>query len=102
MKDVLIKLNMVKNHNKIVNLKQKNIENNIKTQELVDSYKEIVKDYEQKMQEEIKTMNDKINLIEEKNANLQMQCQFYKDCLDKIPNFIVRIFVGKNKKLLNK
>lgn len=102
MKDVLIKLNMVKNHNEIVNLKQKNKENNTKTQELVDSYKKIVSDYENKMQKEIKQMNEKINKIEEDNINLKMQCQFYKDCLDKIPNFIVRIFVGKNKKLLNK
>ena len=45
---------------------------------------------------------DKIKLLEEENCNIVLQCKFYKDCLDKIPNFILRIFVGKNRKLLSK
>ena len=102
MKDVLVKFNMVKNHNQIISLKHKNKENTDKTQELVDSYKKIVSDYEDKMKSEVNNMNKKIAEIQEENSNLKMQCDFYKNCLNKIPNFILWIFVGKNKKLLNK
>ena len=102
MKDVLIKLNMVKNHNEIARLKQKNNENSNKTQELVNSYKKIVDDYRKKMEMEISEMNKKIAMLEETNSDLKMQCQFYENCFNKIPNFVLRIFVGKNNKFLNK
>lgn len=102
MKDFLYKLNIMKNHNKIISLEKKNQENVDKTKELVDSYKEIINNYDIKNQKEIQKMNEKIKLLEEENCNIVLQCKFYKDCLDKIPNFILRIFVGKNRKLLSK
>ena len=102
MKDFLFKLNMMKNHNQIIRLEQKNKENTDKTQKLVESYKKIVSDYQEKNQSEIKIMSEKIDKIEEENSTLRIQCKFYKDCLDNIPNFILVIFIGKNKKLLSK
>ena len=102
MKDFLFKLNMMKNHNQIIRLEQKNKENTDKTQKLVESYKKIVSDYQEKNETEMKIMREKIEKIEEENSNLKLQCKFYEDCLDKIPKFILRILVGKNKKLLSK
>ena len=102
MKDFLYRLNLMKNHNRIISLEKKNQRNVEKTQELVESYKEIINNYENKKQTEAKKLNEKIKQLEEENSNLVLQCKFYKDCLDKVPNFILRIFVGKNKKLLSK
>ena len=102
MKDILVKLNMMRNHNQIAKLKQENKDNTAKTQALVQSYKQIVNEYQEKIQNEKIDMKEKIARLEEENSNLRIQYQFYKDCLDKIPNFILRIFVGKNKKLLSK
>lgn len=102
MKEFLYKLNLMNNHNKIIQLEKKNQKNVDRTQKLVESYKEIINNYEIKKQTEIKEMSEKIKFLEEENSNLVLQCKFYKDCLDKVPNFILRIFVGKNKKLLSK
>lgn len=102
MKNVLYKLNMVKNHNKIAVLEQKNRQSIEKTQELVEAYKKIINDYELKINAEKNFVNDKISALETENSNLKLECEFYKSCLEKIPKFVLRIFVGKNKKLLNK
>lgn len=100
MDEVLFKLNMVKNNNQIVRLKYKNKINNLKTVQLVNSYKKMVKKYQDKTTSEINNLKEKVKNLEEENQKMYAKNQLYKNTLDRIPNFIVRIFVGRKIKLL--
>jgi len=101
MDEILFKLNMVKNNNQIVKLKYENKITNLKTIKLVDSYKKMIKEYQDKTKNEINELNGKVKKLEEENKKIYAQNQLYKSTLNRIPNFIVRIFVGRKVKLLN-
>ena len=100
MNEVLFKLNMIKNNNQIVKLKHENKILNSKTIELVDSYKKIIKEYQDKTKNEIDDLKENVRRLEEENKKLHVQNQLYKTSLNKIPNFIVRLFIGRKVKLL--
>ena len=99
MEEFLIKLNMVKNHNTILRLKNENIKKDKKFIELKNNTKKLIDDYATGNREIITNLKFKINELEEENSKLNSENIFYKNTINKIPKFIFRIFVGKNKML---
>ena len=79
MDEVLFKLNMVKNNNQIVRLKYKNKINNLKTVQLVNSYKKMVKKYQDKTTNEINNLKEKVKNLEEENQKMYAKNQLYKN-----------------------
>lgn len=99
MDNFLYKLNSMKNHNQIIKLKKENETKTQKMNEVISECKNIVLDYQKKNENEILKMNDKINTLEDENNELRKQRDFYRDSLEKVPKFILKMFVGKNKLL---
>ena len=118
MRDLLLKLNMIKNHNYIVKLKKEN-SNNIGK---IKDCKTLFEQYKASKQAEVDEINNKIKQLEENNKqlkdknsvlenetkklqdeNLELEnnLDFYKKIIERIPKFIVKLFVPK-RLLLNK
>ena len=99
MNNFLYKIKSVKTNNQIVRLKKENELKDRKMTELVSECKNIVLDFQVKNKSKVLEMNEKINKLEDENNELRKQRDFYKDSLERIPKFIVKMFSGKNKML---
>ena len=99
MNNFLYKINSVKTNNQIVRLKKENELKDKKMEEVVSECKNIVLDFQAKSKNKVFEMNEKINKLEDENNELRKQRDFYKDSLEKMPKFIVKMFSGKNKML---
>ena len=84
MEDFLTNLNIVKKNNYINKLERENKKNEARIEKYVSNFKKEITEQElekRKYQQIIK--------------QLEAENKSYKVILDKIPNFIIRIFVGK-------
>ncbi len=98
MEEFLKNLNTVKEHNYVVKLKTENKKKDARIKQIQDECKNIVVQVTKEYKAEL---NKKITNLEEENKKLKNENSFYKSILDKIPKFILRIFIGK-KSLLDK
>lgn len=114
-KDFLVKMNTINRHNEILELKGRISKIEGKYQEMADSYKKTLIEFDAKIErakkkmypkyEELETQNKKLEeksmaLLNEKKE-LEYERDAYKTMLDSIPSFVVKIF-NRNKKLLMK
>ena len=69
--------------------------------ELIAECKNIVLDYQEKNQSKLIKMNETINKLETEKEEIRKQRDYYKNSLDRIPKFVLKLFI-KNNKLLEK
>ena len=98
MEEMVQKLNRVKNHNQIVKLKKENKLQKEKIKQINSDYRNMTQDIIDKYK---KICDEKITEKNNKISELEKQVTFYQNALNKIPNFILKIFLGK-KMLLDK
>ena len=99
MKEKIIMLSMIKNHNDILRLKRENTKKQQKIDNLVNDCKNIIKEYQEENGKVIKEIEVKIASLEEENKRLKKEVVFYKEALNRIPRFILRLFNGNVKEL---
>lgn len=101
MNNFLYKINNIKTHNQIIRLKKDNEQKTEKMNELITECKNIVLDYQEKNQSKLIKMNETINKLETEKENLRKERDYYKNSFDRIPKFVLKLFI-KNNKLLDK
>ena len=91
MEDFLTKLNIVKKNNYINQLEKDIKKNEEKIHKYVDNFKKEI------TEQEIEKRNylQKIEELTESNKKLENENKSYKLILNKIPNFIIKLFAGK-------
>lgn len=93
MEDFLTKLNIVKKNNYINKLEQNNKRNEERIEKYVENFKKEITEQELEKRKYQKTIQE----LTEANEKLQNENKGYKFILDKIPNFIIKLFAGKKK-----
>lgn len=96
MEKFLYKMNVIKNNNHIVRLETEKVQKQEKFEKLAEGCKSLMIEYEIKGQQRLLEMNEKINNLENENSVLRKERDFYSSSLEKIPKFILKLFVGKN------
>lgn len=87
---------MIKEHNHAVKLEKNNKR---KIKEIKGKCKDIITEYQKNNNKIIKDMEENIIRINKENEQLKMQLAFYKSVIDRIPKFILKIFIKKYKSL---
>lgn len=91
MEDFLTKLNIVKKNNYINKLEKDNKRNEERIEKYVENFKKEITEQELEKRKYLQQIQELTKINEElKNAN-----KGYKFILDKIPNFIIKLFAGK-------
>ena len=101
MKEILRKMNWIKEKNEISKLKGEIEKKNKKLEFLEKRCREIIQLHKTETEKIIDDLNDKIQTLEEDNSRLEKECNFYKGTLNSIPKFIVKIF-SKRKIMIGK
>ena len=91
MEDFLTKLNIVKKNNYINQLERDNEKNEKRIEKYVENFKKEITEQELEKRKYLQQIQELTKINEElENAN-----KGYKFILDKIPNFIIKLFAGK-------
>ena len=91
MEDFLTKLNIVKKNNYINKLERDNEKNEKRIEKYVSNFKKEITEQEIEKRKYLKQIEELTRINEElENTN-----KGYKFILDKIPNFIIKLFAGK-------
>ena len=91
MEDFLTKLNIVKKNNYINKLERDNEKNEKRIEKYVENFKKEITEQELEKRKYLQQIQELTKINEElENAN-----KGYKFILDKIPNFIIKLFAGK-------
>lgn len=91
MEEFLTKLNIVKKNNYINKLEKDNQKNEARIEKYVSNFKKEITEQELEKRKNLATIQE----LTENNKKLQDENNMYKFILDKIPNFIIKIFAGK-------
>lgn len=91
MEEFLTKLNIAKKNNYINKLERDNQKNEKRIEKYVENFKKEITEQELEKRKYIQQIED----LAKQNEELLNQNKGYKFILDKIPNFIIKLFVGK-------
>lgn len=91
MDEFLTKLNIVKKNNYINELEKDNLKNKVKVEKYVENFKKEITNQELEKRKYLKQIDDLTKI----NKELENTNKSYKFILDKIPNFIIKLFAGK-------
>lgn len=91
MDEFLTKLNIVKKNNYINELEKDNLKNKAKVEKYVENFKKEITNQELEKRKYLKQIDDLTKI----NKELENTNKSYKFILDKIPNFIIKLFAGK-------
>ena len=91
MEEFLTKLNIVKKNNYINKLEKDNERNEKRIEKYVENFKKEITEQELEKRKYLQKIED----LTKQNEELLNQNKGYKFILDKIPNFIIKLFVGK-------
>jgi len=91
MEDFLTKLNIVKKNNYINKLERENEKSEKRIEKYVENFKKEITEQEIEKRKYIKQIEELTRI----NKELENTNKGYKFILDKIPNFIIRLFAGK-------
>lgn len=91
MEEFLAKLNIVRKNNYINQLERNNKKNEERIEKYVSNFKKEIAEQELEKRKYLQTIKE----LAENNQKLQNENNSYKYILDKIPNFIIRLFAGK-------
>ncbi len=95
MEEFLTKINIVKKNNRINKLERENNEKQKKIEKYLSKSKEVITQMEIEKRTNVKMIEE----LSEENKRLQYENNNYKYILNRIPNWAIRIFAGKNKRL---
>lgn len=91
MEDFLTKLNFVKKNNYINQLERDNKKNAERIEKYVSNFKKEITEQELEKRRNLQTIKE----LTENNKKLQDENNSYKYILNKIPNWIIKLFAGK-------
>ena len=91
MEEFLTKLNIVKKNNYINKLEKDNERNEKRIEKYVENFKKEITEQELEKRKYIQQIEN----LTKQNEELLNENKGYKFILDKIPNFIIKLFVGK-------
>lgn len=91
MEEFLTKLNIVKKNNYINKLERDNKKDKERIEKYVSNFKKEITEQELKKRQYLQTIQE----LTSQNKELQSINQNYQLILDKIPNWIIRLFAGK-------
>lgn len=91
MEEFLTKLNIVKKNNYINKLERDNERNEKKIEKYVENFKKEITEQELEKRKYLQQIEE----LTKQNEKLLNANKGYKFILDKIPNFIIKLFVGK-------
>jgi len=91
MEEFLTKLNIVKKNNYINKLERENEKSEKRIEKYVENFKKEITEQEIEKRKYIKQIEELTRI----NKELENTNKGYKFILDKIPNFIIRLFAGK-------
>jgi len=91
MEEFLTNINLIKKNNYINQLKHDNKRNEERLEKYVENFKKEITEQELEKRQNQKT----IKQLTEQNEKLLNENKSYKFILDKIPNWVIRLFVGK-------
>lgn len=91
MEEFLSKLNIVKKNNYINKLEQDNERNEKRIEKYVENFKKEITEQELEKRKYLQQIEE----LTKQNEELLNANKGYKFILDKIPNFIIKLFVGK-------
>lgn len=95
MEEFLTKLNIVKKNNYINKLEKENKQNENKIDKYVSNFKKVITEMEIEKRKNLET----IKTLTENNKKLQDENNSYKYVLNKIPNWVIKLFAGRNKNI---
>lgn len=95
MEEFLTKLNIVKKNNYINKLEKENKHNENKINKYVSKFKEVITEMEIEKRKNLQTIKE----LTENNKKLEDENKSYKYILEKIPNWVIKLFAGKNKNI---
>ena len=93
MEEFLTKLNIAKKNNYINKLERDNQKNEKRIEKYVENFKKEITEQELEKRKYIQQIED----LTKQNEELLNENKGYKFILDKIPNFIIKLFAGKKK-----
>ena len=96
MNEKFIRLNFIQKHNEIIKLKRENKEKDDKIKEVIEDCREISREYNKKQEDIVIKLKNEVTRINSEKEQIEKERDFYKNSLNKIPKFILRIFCGKN------
>jgi len=91
MEEFLTKLNIAKKNNYINKLERDNQKNEKRIEKYVENFKKEITEQELEKRKYIQQIED----LTKQNEALLNENKGYKFILDKIPNFIIKLFAGK-------
>ena len=91
MEEFLTKLNIVKKNNYINKLERDNERNEKRIEKYVENFKKEITEQELEKRKYMQQIEE----LTKQNEELLSANKSYKFILDKIPNFIIKLFVGK-------
>lgn len=91
MEEFLAKLNIVNKNNYINKLERDNKRNEERIEKYVKNFKKEITEQELEKRKYIQTIEE----LTENNKKLQYENKSYKFILDKIPNWVIKLFAGK-------
>lgn len=91
MEEFLTKLNIAKKNNYINKLERDNQKNEKRIEKYVENFKKEITEQELEKRKYIQQIED----LTKQNEELLNENKGYKFILDKIPNFIIKLFAGK-------
>lgn len=95
MDEFLAKINIVKKNNYINKLEKENKHNENRINKYVDNFKKVITEMEIEKRKNLET----IKTLTEDNKKLQDENNSYKYVLNKIPNWVIKLFAGRNKNI---
>jgi len=99
MDENLVKRSLIKNHNTIIRLKRVINEKDQKIKKSVKEYQTEVMAHINSQDKKIIELQKKIEEDNKEKMNLEQERNFYKESLNRIPKFIIKLFT-KNVKYL--
>ncbi len=99
MEEILRKMNLVKRYNETFLLKRELEENKLKMKQIEENSREIIRMHSEETEKLFQDLNNKIKELEDENLSLKKNVEFYKNTLDSLPKFIVKLFSKKSLKL---
>lgn len=91
MEEFLSKLNIVSKNNYINKLEKDNIQKDDKIEKYITNFKKVITEMEIEKRKNVQTIKE----LTENNKILQNENNSYKNILDRIPNWIIKLFAGK-------
>ena len=102
MNDVIYRINYILAKNNEAKLKKENSEKDKKITECSEECKRIISERHEENSNKINELTEKISVLESEKEKISKERDFYKDNLNKVPKFLLKLFgISKKEKLLD-